>query len=102
MRDWRGELRTAVPRARFDEPLARHTTFKIGGPADAFVDAQNSGEILAALRVARAAGVPVFVLGRGSNLLVRDRGVRGVVLRLGDGFAGVEFIGDERVRAGAA
>ena len=102
MRDWREELRTAVPRARFDEPLARHTTFKIGGPADAFVDAEGPEEVLGVLRVARVARVPFFVLGWGSNLLVRDRGVRGIVLRLGGAFAGVEFSGAGRVRAGAA
>ena len=102
MRDWREELRTAVPRARLDEPLARHTTFKIGGPADAFVDAEGAEEVLAVLRVARAAGVPLFVLGWGSNLLVRDRGVRGIVLRLGGAFAGAEFLDGGRVRAGAA
>jgi UDP-N-acetylmuramate dehydrogenase len=100
--DWREELRTAVPRARFDEPLARHTTFKIGGPADAFVDAHNTEEVLAVLRVARAAGVPFFMLGWGSNLLVKDRGVRGITMRLGGAFEEVEFPGGDRVRAGSA
>ena len=102
MRDWRDDLRKAVPRVRFDEPLARHTTFKIGGPADALVDAENSDEVLAVLRVAREAGVPLFVLGWGSNLLVRDRGVRGVVLRLGGKFDEIEFPGGGRVRCGAS
>ncbi len=102
MRDWREELRTAVPRARFDEPLARYTTFKIGGPADAFIDAETRDEVLAALRVARAASAPLFVLGWGSNLLVKDRGVRGIVLRLGGEFSSVDFPGGGRVRAGAA
>ena len=102
MRDWRENLRKAVPHARFDEPLARHTTFKIGGPADAFVDAGNPDEVLAALRVARAAEVPFFILGWGSNLLIRDRGVRGLVLRLTGEFDRVEFPGGGRVRAGAS
>jgi UDP-N-acetylmuramate dehydrogenase len=102
MGDWREELRTAVPRARFDELLARHTTFKIGGPADAFVDANNTGDVLSVLRICRSAGVPFFVLGRGSNLLVRDRGIRGIVLRLGGEFSSVEFLDGARARAGAA
>jgi UDP-N-acetylmuramate dehydrogenase len=102
MRDWREELRTAVPRARFDEPLARHTTFKIGGPADAFVDASNTQDVMSVLRVARDAAVPFFTLGWGSNLLVRDRGIRGIVLRLGGEFSSVEFLDGTRVRAGAA
>ncbi|MFI5349634.1 MAG: UDP-N-acetylmuramate dehydrogenase [Elusimicrobiota bacterium] len=102
MRHWREELRTAVPQARFDEPLSRYTTFKIGGPADAFVDAINTGEVLAVLRIARDFGVPFFTLGWGSNLLVRDRGVRGIVLRLNGEFSSVEFSSGARVRAGAA
>ena len=102
MSDWRDELRKAVPRVRFDEPLARHTTFKIGGPADAFIDAENQEEVLSVLRVARAAAVPVFILGWGSNLLVRDRGVRGIVLRLSGRFDEIEFVGEGRVRCGAS
>ena len=102
MRDWRNDLREAVPHVRFDEPLARHTTFKIGGPADALVDAQNAGEVLSALRVAKGAGVPLLVLGWGSNLLVRDRGVRGIVLRLSGTFDEIAFLGDARVRCGAS
>jgi UDP-N-acetylmuramate dehydrogenase len=102
MRDWREALKAAVPRVRLDEPLSRHTTFKIGGPADAFLDALDRAEVSAALRAAREAGVPSFILGWGSNLLVRDRGVRGLVLRLGGEFEEVSFPGGERVRAGAA
>ena len=102
MQDWRERLKTLVPHARFDEPLARHTTFKIGGPADAFVDAKSSDQVLNCLRVARDAGVPFFVLGWGSNLLVRDRGVRGLVLRLTGEFDRVDFPGGDRVLSGAS
>jgi len=100
--DWRARLETSVARVRFDEPLAPYTTFKIGGPADALVDAGTRDEVLAVLRAARDGGRPVFVLGFGSNLLVRDRGVRGIVLRLDGDFARVEFPGGGRARAGAA
>jgi UDP-N-acetylmuramate dehydrogenase len=102
MRDWREELKSLVPAAKFDEPLARHTTFKIGGPADAFVDARNPAEVLSVLGVARTAGLPLFVLGWGSNLLVRDRGVRGIILRLAGEFDRVEFLDDRMVRCGAS
>lgn len=102
MRDWRAAFKEACPRARLDEPLAPFTTFKIGGPADAFVDAGTPDEVLAVLRAARDAGQPVFILGWGSNLLVRDRGVRGVVLRLDGEFARVSFPGGGKVRSGAA
>ncbi|MEK7383030.1 MAG: UDP-N-acetylmuramate dehydrogenase [Elusimicrobiota bacterium] len=100
--DWRARFLEVLPGARRDEPLARHTTFKIGGPADLFLDARDCDELLTALRLAREARVPVFVLGRGSNLLVKDQGVRGLVLRLAGGFDQVEFLGDGKVRAGAS
>ena len=100
--DWRAELKRVLPHALLDEPLARHTSFKIGGPADVFVDARSSAEVQAALRATGAAGKPVFVLGWGSNLLVKDRGVRGLVMRLAGDFERVEFLDGGRVRAGAA
>ena len=91
-----------MPGARFDEPLAKYTTFKIGGPADAFVDARSTADVLATLRVARDLKIPLFVLGWGSNILVKDRGVRGITLRLAGEFARVEFLDGGLVRAGAA
>lgn len=100
--DWRRELQRVVPAARLDEPLAPRTTFKIGGPADAFVAARDREELRAALGAAREAGVPVFVLGFGSNLLVRDRGVRGLVVQLAGDFERIAFPGGAEVVAGAA
>ncbi len=100
--DWRGELARRLPRARFDEPLAKYTTFKIGGPADAFVEVEDAAQAQTAVRTAAEAGRPIFVLGWGSNLLVRDRGVRGLVVKLGGEFERVDFPGGEVVRAGAA
>ena len=100
--DWRATLKSAVPRAKFDEPLARYTTFKIGGPADALVDAESRDEVLACLRVSREFKVPLFVLGWGSNILVKDRGVRGITLRLAGEFSRAEFLEGGLVRAGAA
>jgi UDP-N-acetylmuramate dehydrogenase len=68
-------------RLRRDEPLAQYTTFRIGGPADAFVEATSADELAEAILVARAAGVPYFVLGLGANILVGDLGFRGLVIR---------------------
>ncbi len=65
-----------------DAPLSRRTTFGIGGPADVLVSAKSQAQVQAVLAAARDAQVPVFVLGGGSNLLVGDGGVRGVVLTL--------------------
>ena len=64
-----------------DEPLSRHTTFRIGGPADYFVRAAAPGPLVAALRAGHELGLPVLLLGGGSNLLVSDAGVRGLVVR---------------------
>ena len=83
---------------RVDEPLKRHTTYRIGGPADLFVLPACVEDVLWTLRLSREAGATVFVMGAGSNLLVSDRGVRGVVLCLGQAMGRVEFEG-ERVRA---
>lgn len=68
-------------RVRAAEPLAPYTTFRIGGPADLFVEATTADELAAAVTAGRAAGVPVFVLGLGANILVGDRGYRGLVVR---------------------
>jgi UDP-N-acetylmuramate dehydrogenase len=76
-------------RARLNEPLAPYTTYRIGGPADALVEPRAVDEVVQALDIAREAGVPWFALGLGSNILVSDRGFRGVVIRLGKGLAEV-------------
>jgi UDP-N-acetylmuramate dehydrogenase len=67
-----------------DAPLAPLTTFKVGGAADLLVEVRSEAEAVAVVRAARAAGVPVTPLGGGSNVLVGDRGVRGVVLLVRD------------------
>ncbi|MBP8137233.1 MAG: UDP-N-acetylmuramate dehydrogenase [Candidatus Eisenbacteria bacterium] len=64
-----------------DEPLRHHTTFRIGGPADYFVTARTTDVLVQALRLAHQLGMPVFLLGGGSNLLVSDDGLRGMVIR---------------------
>ncbi|HEX2685007.1 MAG TPA: UDP-N-acetylmuramate dehydrogenase [Kofleriaceae bacterium] len=68
---------------RFDEPMRRHTTLKIGGPADAFAEPASVQEVAALARWCAAARLPITVVGGGSNLLVRDGGIRGVVLGTG-------------------
>ncbi len=70
-----------TPRLRRDEPLAPYTTFKIGGPADLLYEATSADELANAVLTARTLGVPYFVLGLGANILIGDRGVRGLVIR---------------------
>ena len=66
------------------EPLSEHTTFKIGGPADVFVAPDSIESAERAIAVCREEGVPFFVLGRGSDLLVSDLGYRGVIICMAD------------------
>ncbi len=87
-------------RVRAEEPLARYTTFKVGGPAEWFLESKASDEIVDALRIAYASGVAVTLLGGGSNVLIGDRGVRGLVIRPRGGV--VEQIDSGRVRADGA
>lgn len=66
---------------RFDEPLAPYTTFKIGGPADLFYETQTGSDLARAILAARKHGIPYFVLGLGANVLIADKGFRGLVIR---------------------
>jgi UDP-N-acetylmuramate dehydrogenase len=73
----------------FDEPLAPKVAFRIGGPADALVRPRTDEALQAALKIARDHAVPLTVLGTGSNVLISDRGIRGIVLRLSGELADV-------------
>lgn len=79
----RGALEQALEgEVLYEEPMSRHTSYKIGGPADVMICPRSVADIQAAFRIARQHGVPVLILGGGSNLLVRDGGLRGMVLNL--------------------
>jgi UDP-N-acetylmuramate dehydrogenase len=80
-----------------DEPMRRHTTLKIGGPADAFAEPASIGDVAALARWCVDAKLPITVVGGGSNLLVRDGGVRGVVLGTGR-LRGLELVAPTTVR----
>lgn len=73
------------------EPMSRHTTFRVGGPAEYFVTADTTGELQEVLRLCKRYEMPWMVLGNGSNVLVSDRGLKGVVLRLGGEFTSCEI-----------
>ena len=64
-----------------DEPLARFTTMRVGGPADLFAVAHNAFELRGLVRFARARAIPFLLLGRGSNLVIADAGIRGLVIQ---------------------
>ena len=97
----------APNRVRLDQPLASLTTFRLGGPASALVEPESREELSKVLALARADNLPVFILGGGSNVLFKDGGFPGIVIRLGQGLAGIEEIagageGKIRIRVGAA
>jgi len=86
---------------RRDEPLAKHTTLRVGGPADLYIEPASEEDLARALSFCAGRGLRVFVLGRGSNLLVRDGGFRGVVICLAHPcFSRIEITG-EQLRCGA-
>jgi UDP-N-acetylmuramate dehydrogenase len=99
------ELRARMPGLRgrliANQPLAELTWFRVGGPAQVLFSPQDTDD-LAALLAQLPAEVPVTVIGLGSNLIVRDGGVAGVVIRLGRGFGQIAIEDGHRVRAGTA
>lgn len=92
--------RFGADRMRAGVPLAPFTTFKVGGPADILLETRTGEAIVHALALARAHAVPVRMLGGGSNLLVPDAGVRGLVIRPRGGE--ISLVGDHLVRADAS
>ncbi|CAN7302284.1 UDP-N-acetylmuramate dehydrogenase [Phenylobacterium sp. LjRoot225] len=98
---WRDQLPPVRGRILFDEPLGPFTWFRVGGPADVVFLPQDEDDLAQFLKRLDPV-VLVTPLGVGSNTLVRDGGVDGVVVRLGKGFATVEPRGENRIYAGAA
>ena len=85
-----------------NEPMSRHTTFRVGGPADVLFMPESGVQVARALSEAEALGIRAVVIGNGSNLIVRDGGIRGLVVALGEGMSGVERAGNViRAQAGA-
>ncbi len=95
------EITTALPELQVlkDEPMSRHTTFRIGGPADYFVcpDREQIAEVLA---VAKNCGMAITVIGNGSNLLVGDKGIRGLVVEIGSAMNQI-MVDKNHITAGA-
>jgi UDP-N-acetylmuramate dehydrogenase len=89
---WRRELAAALGDVvTFDAPLAPKVAFRIGGPADAFVRPMDAEQLRAVLEIGRTNNVPITVLGTGSNVLISDRGIRGITLRLAGELADVHI-----------
>ena len=84
-----------------NEPMSAHTTFRVGGPADWFIMPRSVEELRSVLELCDAEGVRPYVMGRGSNLLVADEGLRGAVVQIAQNMAGVEAFPDGTVKAQA-
>lgn len=85
-----------------DEPMSRHTTFHIGGPADLFLTVPDISALKGICRKAAETGTPLFPLGKGSDLLVSDAGIRGAVVALGSNFRKVLLVSESSLLCGTA
>ncbi len=97
---WKDILRTEYTeklRLEWDVPLAKYTTFHIGGPAECFISARNSEEVQMVLRFCKEHQVDLHILGNGSNLLIDDKGVTGIVLYIGRRMQDIQVNGTEIV-----
>jgi len=85
------KLKNIIDDIRFDEPMSEHTSFRLGGSADIMVLPKSQEEILSVLQLFDRE--EIFVMGRGTNLLVTSKGIRGVVMKIADNFSGIEYDG---------
>ena len=85
-----------------NEPMNKHTSFKVGGPARYFVKAESLDDLKKALDLAREKAIPFFILGNGTNLLVSDKGFDGVIITLAGDFSSIEDLGNGAFKVGAA
>lgn len=93
---------TSRCRVLVKEPMFRHTTFEIGGPADWMALPSTTAETAAVIRIASQWAIPLTVIGKGSNLLIRDKGIRGVVLKIGDAMSALRCEGETVVAEAGA
>lgn len=84
-----------------DEPMSHHTTFRIGGKADYFVSPKTKEQIRELIDYCKEAGISYYLIGNGSNLLVGDKGFRGVIIQIDRAFGEIEFLDEQTVKAQA-
>ncbi len=83
------------------EPMAKHTTFQIGGEADLYLAVKSKDALKKILKTAKEQSIPIFLLGKGSNLLVSDQGIRGAVIKLEGEFSEVHLLEGNKIQCGA-
>jgi len=79
-----------------------HTSFKVGGKADIFISANNPMDLILAIEELKKANIDYMIIGKGSNLLVTDKGIRGAVIRIGERMSGISLYDDDTIYAGAS
>lgn len=84
-----------------NEPMSKHTSFKIGGDADIFITVNSISDLAKVIEVLNNFNVPFFVIGNGSNLLISDKGIRGAVIKLGGEFSNIKLVDDNTIECGA-
>lgn len=85
-----------------NEPMSNHTTFRVGGPADLLIMPNSEQDIIEIVKYCKDKEIPFIVIGNGSNLLVTDKGIRGVVIKLGKNFSEIKFDGDKVIAQSGA
>lgn len=102
MNDINQKLKAILPEENIvrNEPLAKHTTFKIGGPAEYFVTPENEDQLKLVIKVCKESNIPYYIIGKGSNLLVGDKGYKGVIIQIYKNFDWIK-IDKNIVTAGA-
>lgn len=81
-------------KVKFNEPMKKHTTLKVGGNADVLVNPETIEDVVEVLKYAKVNEIPVTIIGNGSKLLVRDKGIRGIVVRFGSKFSNIQIDGE--------
>lgn len=88
---------SGIVNIRFSEPMSQHTSFKVGGPADIFIEPADMEELKNSMKFVRQHNIPYYVIGNGTNLLIGDRGIRAAVIKVGENFSKVDINGEEVV-----
>ena len=93
------DLFSSFKNVSYQEPMKNHTSFQLGGPVDVFIEAQDLGEIKKAVDLCKRESLPWMVLGKGTNLIISDLGLDGVIIHMGEAFKKIEAIDETVIRA---
>lgn len=87
-------IKLDIANVLYNEPMKNHTSFKLGGPADIFIEPDDVPGLAKTISALREHDIPYYIMGNGSNLLISDKGIRGAVVKIGDKFGSVNIDGD--------